>query len=151
MKIAVVTPKLLVGPAPFDVEDYQQLKSVGVTVILSLQSPEDLEGRTMADVAAAAQSVSIVFHNIPITDFDSLDLRWRLPKCIKVLNQLMSDGHTVYVHCTAGVMRSPTVAAAYLHCTEHWPLEAALERLHEVRNCTPLGDVIRHMQEFRTE
>ncbi len=149
MKVAIVIPKLLVGPAPIDVEDYQQLTSLGVTAILSLQSPEDLQGRKMADVAARAQSASIAFHNVPITDFDSLDLMWRLPKSVKIVSELIGDGHTVYLHCTAGVSRSPTVAAAYLHWAEHWPLQTAIERLHEVRECCPNGILIQQMQEAK--
>ncbi|MGH9496760.1 MAG: dual specificity protein phosphatase family protein, partial [Candidatus Sulfotelmatobacter sp.] len=49
-----------------------------------------------------------------------------------------------YVHCTAGISRSPTVVAAYLHWRLKWPLERALAALKEARECTPNELVILH-------
>jgi protein-tyrosine phosphatase len=77
-----------------------------------------------------------------VTDFDSLDLKRQLPVCVMVLDELVSAGYRVYVHCTAGVTRSPTVIAAYLHWKLHWPLEEGAES--SARRW--LGDVIRRCQ-----
>jgi len=38
-----------------------------------------------------------------------------LPDSVAVLERMLKQGHSVYVHCSAGVNRSPTVVAAYLH------------------------------------
>jgi len=143
MVISTVTSHLMVGPCPRDREDFDQLKTNSITAILSLQSLEDLGERTPAEVESAVRSARMEFRNVPITDFDSLDLKFKLPGCVRALNELIQAGHRVYVHCTAGVTRSPTVIAAYLHWELGWPLEKALDRLCEVRNCSPLGDVIR--------
>lgn len=143
MVITTVTPNLLVGPAPYDTEEYEQLKAACVTAILSLQTEEDLGERTLADVHANAEKAGFVFRNVPITDFDLLALKLWLPRCVQVLDQLVFAGHRVYVHCTAGVTRSPTVIAAYLHWKLDWPLDRALNHLHDLRDCCPQGEVIR--------
>jgi len=146
MNIACVTPNLLVGPAPCDAEEYEKLKAEHVTAILSLQSEEDLGDRTPADVKKAAEAANLVFRNVRVIDFDALDLKRQLPLCVMVLDELVAAGHRVYVHCTAGVTRSPTVIAAYLHWKFNWPPEKALNHLHDIRNCSPLRDVIRRCQ-----
>lgn len=46
-------------------------------------------------------------------DFDPVDLQEKLPKCVLALDQLLATGHSVYLHCTEGAGRSPTVAIAY--------------------------------------
>ena len=67
MEITCVAPSLLVGPAPYDADEYEQLKAESVTAILSLQTEEDLGDRTPAEAAC------FVFRNVPVTDFDALD------------------------------------------------------------------------------
>jgi protein-tyrosine phosphatase len=143
MDITRVTPNLLVGPAPYDAEEYEELKAKEVTAILSLQTRGDLGDRTPADVRNAAESMDLIFRNVPVTDFDALDLKRQLPACVMALDELVAAGYRVYVHCTAGVTRSPTVIAAYLQWKLNWPLEKALNHLENIRNCCPQGDTIR--------
>ena len=143
MDCARITPKLLVGPCPHNPEDFDYLKSQSVTAILSLLTAEDLEGLEVA-AEAEASSRSMVYRNVPVIDFDDLDLTQKLPACVEALDDLLKDGHKVYVHCTAGVTRSPTVVAAYLHWRLPWSLEEALDRLQILRRCNPRGDLIQH-------
>ncbi len=144
--ITIVTPNLLVGPAPQDDDEYEQLKAARVTAVLSLQTVEDLGERTPEDVRSDAETAGFVFRNVPVNDFDLFELKRRLPQCVKVLDQLVVAGHRVYVHCTAGVTRSPTVIAAHLHWRLGWPVETALNYLHDLRDCCPQGDLIRRIE-----
>jgi hypothetical protein len=66
-----------------------------------------------------------------------------LPNCVATVERILATGNTLYLHCTAGVNRSPTVAVAYLHKCLQWPLERALEHIRGCRNCCPDADVIR--------
>jgi len=84
----------------------------------------------------------MAYRNVPVTDFDSANLRRKLPECVVALNQMLHAGHSVYVHCTAGVSRSPTVVAAYLHWCLDWPLEEAVSHLKGIRACTPNWEAI---------
>jgi protein-tyrosine phosphatase len=59
--------------------------------------------------------VGLAFESVPVKDFSNADPQLRLPKCVAALAHLLGQGHSVYVHCTARVSRSPSVVAAYLH------------------------------------
>lgn len=47
-------------------------------------------------------------------DFDPHSLRNFLPRMVAVIEHNVSEGRTVYVHCTAGLGRAPASAIAYL-------------------------------------
>jgi dienelactone hydrolase len=143
MKCDCVIPRLFVGPAPLDNNDFQQLKALNVTAVLSLQTEEDGQEGAIESERSAAVEAGISFTNLPVTDHDRLDLLWKLPKCVAAVERILAAGDTLYLHCTAGVNRSPTVAVAYLHECLQWPLEQALEHIRGCRICSPDADVIR--------
>jgi len=120
------TSSLLVGSYPLDRKEIEELRSAGFTAILSLQTDEDLGERGIEWERKAALAANLTFRSLPVRDFDAADLQEKLPSCVVLLDTMLQAGHTVYVHCTAGQGRSPTVAAAYLHWCLAWPLERAL-------------------------
>ena len=61
---------------------------------------------------------------------------------MSVLERMLKQRHIVYVHCTAGVNRSPTVVAAYMHWCLELELLQALTHLHTCRDCLPDVDAI---------
>jgi protein-tyrosine phosphatase len=140
---------LFVGPSPWDQEDFEHLRSEGITAILSLQTVEDVGERGIESEETAAKSANLRFHNVPVADFDLFDLARQLPACVTELKRLLNDGQTVYLHCTAGVNRSPTVAVAYLYWCLGWPLEQAVTRVRKTRECCPLPEVICRAQWYR--
>ena len=119
------------------------MRSVGITAILSLQTEEDLGERGTAWEEKAALAANVAFQNVPVKDFDIADLQRKLPKCVVILDRMLKAGHTVYLHCTGGVNRSPTVAVAYLHWCLAWSLERAVARVREARDCSPNLEAIR--------
>jgi|GEM_PF-185490 len=143
MKCDRVIQHLFVGSAPLTDDDFQQLTALNVTAILSLQTDEDGQETAIESERSAAVEAGISFTNLPVTDFDRLELLWKLPECVATVERILTAGDILYLHCTAGVNRSPTVAAAYLHGCLHWPLEQALEHVRGCRNCRPDADVIR--------
>ncbi len=136
-------PNLFVGPDPRALSDFEALREMKITAILSLQTAADLRDRGRGWEERSAWAAQLVFRNVPVKDFDSADLQRKLPDCVSALDGMLKAGHSVYVHCTAGVSRSPTVVAAYLHWRMAWPLEKALDQLKKTRNCSPNGEVIR--------
>jgi len=142
MNCAQITPKIFVGPAPCDHDDFQSLKAKSVTAILSLLTQDDADELGMASEDVLANAADLAFRNVPVTDFDDLDLKRKLPACVAALDDLLKEGHIVFVHCTAGVTRSPTVVVAYLHWRLQWSLDDALNHLQEARSCCPRGDLI---------
>ena len=141
MDFSYIAPKLWVGVNPLEAADLEKLKSRGIDAILSLQSAEDVNDPGWEK--SAAQSAGMAFQNIPVIDFDTADLKEQLPRCVKMLDEMIRGGRTVYVHCTAGVSRSPTVVAAYLHWRQDWPLQKAIECLKDARDCYPHETAIR--------
>jgi protein-tyrosine phosphatase len=138
-----ISPNLYVGPDLDDDKDFAKLKSLRITAVLSLQTGEDLRQGGIERERKAATKASLTFRNVPVEDFDPTDLQRRLPDCVTALDRLLKAGHTVYLHCTAGVTRSPTVAVAYLHWCQGWQLERALAHVRTARDCSPNGEAIR--------
>lgn len=143
MRIGIVTPQLVLGPAPLDEDDFRQLMEAKVTAVLSLETEEDV-GEGGESERGLAEACGMKFVGVPVTDFDRLELIKKLPECVNALERLIAGGDVAYLHCTAGVNRSPTVAVAYLHWKLGWELEKALEHVQECRNCVPDGEAIRN-------
>lgn len=70
-------------------------------------------------------------------------LREKLLQCVDTLGHLLTAGHTVYLHCTSGIGRSPTVAIGYLHCYLGWEMDAAVRYMKQVRQCSPHLEALR--------
>jgi len=60
---------------------------------------------------------------LPVVDDEPPSLE-QLSEGIRFLDQVMAAGGSVYVHCSAGVGRAPTMAAAYLVSIGMTPAEA---------------------------
>jgi protein-tyrosine phosphatase len=145
----LILPNLFVGPAPTDDDDFRELKELNITAILSLQTEEDDSAGAIENERNTAIAIGMTFTNLPVTDFDRLELARKLPECVKTVEGLLAHVDTLYLHCTAGVNRSPTVAAAYLHWSLRWPLEKALEHIETCRKCCPDEVAIRHASHMR--
>lgn len=149
MNFGCVLPNLFVGSSPVDDDDFRQLKALNITAILSLQTQDDDRAGAIENERVTAGAIGMGFVNLGVTDFDRLELVQKLPDCVKAVEKLIAGGDSVYLHCTAGVNRSPTVAAAYLHWCLQWPLEQALEHIQDCRNCCPDEDVIQRATDLR--
>ncbi|MGB9606681.1 MAG: dual specificity protein phosphatase family protein, partial [Bryobacteraceae bacterium] len=73
----------------------------------------------------------------PVRDFDPENLAERLPDCARALDALVAAGHKVYLHCTAGVNRSPSVAIAWLVWKRGMSLREAYALVKQRRYCEP--------------
>jgi protein-tyrosine phosphatase len=141
-----IQPWLLVGAFLESADDVKILQQrEGVTAVLNLQTDEDFEEVSFFDehpeVLYADTGVKVC--RIPVRDFDESQLQQRLPECVAALRRLLDKGHTVYLHCTAGVNRSPTVAIAYLHWCLGWELDTAVAYVEKRRSCSPKVEAIR--------
>jgi protein-tyrosine phosphatase len=146
MSTAQILPELFLGPCPRGIEDIDQLKrAFAITAVLNLQTDEDMmEDRIVWPAHAAHyQAAGIEAVRMPIRDFDPDDLCAKLPAGVRALERLLASGHVMYLHCTAGQSRSPTVAIAYLHWCRGMELEEAVAHVRERRWCWPEVDAIR--------
>jgi protein-tyrosine phosphatase len=133
--VAQVRPNLFVGNAPQREEDSSALVAHGVSAVLCLQTDDDLaqSGLRWAQVEEWHIRHGLVTSRVPILDFSSDAVVAQMDETLAALGTLLDDGHVVYLHCSAGINRSPTIAIAYLVRTEGLSVAAALEAVRAVR------------------
>lgn len=137
--------ELAVGSYPHAPEHMMSLaREHGVTAVLCLQSDEDLASRGIqwSVLWQFYLRLGIEVTRVPITDFDKDDLLHNLDAAVAALADGLSAGGKVYVHCSAGLNRSPTVIIAYLVRHRGMSLEDALEWVTSRHRCVPYPDVL---------
>jgi protein-tyrosine phosphatase len=130
--------------------DVKQLWRMGITTVISLQSDQDIKGCGIntKKLLKALTEADMEFLRVPVPDFNEEALGVELPVCIKELETALAQGWAkVYLHCTAGVNRSPTVAAAYLMKSRGWTAQHAYDYLTEKRNCKPYLKILQNYEE----
>lgn len=141
-----ILPQLFVGSHPRRAADVDRLRQeAGVTAVLNLQTDEDFQRWNVnwKQLLDHYKACGIEAYRVPIRDFDAAELEARLPEAVRELDRLLASGHTVYLHCTAGSGRSPSVAIAYLVSRRGWDVDQAVSDLVERRSCSPNVEVIR--------
>jgi len=145
MDYHLILPKLYVGSYPGRADDIKLLKQqAGVTAVLNLQTDDDMRHFKLDwdSLLGHYRNSAIDVRRVPVRDFDPDDLEVRLPGCVSILNELMQSSQTVYLHCSAGTGRSPTVAIAYLFWCCDWDLDRAITHVTQCRPCSPSIEVI---------
>ncbi|EOY18911.1 Dual specificity protein phosphatase family protein isoform 5 [Theobroma cacao] len=129
MNYNFIRPDLIVGSCLQAPEDVDKLRKVGVKTIFCLQQDPDLEyfGVDIGAIQDYAKKCSDIEHiRAQIRDFDSFDLRMRLPAVVsKLYKAINQNGGVTYVHCTAGLGRAPAVAMAYMFWVQGYKLSEA--------------------------
>lgn len=62
------------------------------------------------------KTYDIVMRNFEIFDMDPIDFEKKANKAVSILKSLINKHELVYVHCTAGIGRAPSVVVLYLSC-----------------------------------
>lgn len=147
-----ILPKLYVGSYP-RVGDIDKLNRHGITAVLNVQSDEDLEylGLDWSEMRARYFALGMEVRRVPIIDFNDDDLRDKLPEAVQALNELVDEKHDVFVHCNAGVNRSPSVVIAWLSWKQGWSLDNAERHVIGCHPCAPVMDVVRRAGRERQE
>lgn len=102
-------------------------------------------GVDLQELQARCAERSVLLERHPFPDFSGEGLRAGLPAAVSALDALLEAGHCVYLHCTAGMGRSPGVAIAYLYWLRgHASLDSAYTALTDIRPCGPNKDAIRN-------
>ena len=133
---AMVQDHLLIGRCPYDQDEVEAIKTqIGATAILSLQHDECLM-RLNIDYARHeqhGQNIGLVMKRCPLIDHDLHHQQLELPRAVNTSQELLQAGHQVYVHCTLGINRAPTVVLAYLTVIEGMSVENAIRQIRKVR------------------
>lgn len=141
-----ILDSMIVGSQPQTEDDIDRLyHEGGVRAILNLQQDKDIEywEIDLSSVTKRCDELGIRYMRNPARDFDPNSLRNELPKAVCLLEWAISQGKTVYVHCTAGLGRAPAVAIAYLFWFHEMNLDDAYKFLTSKRPCGPKKEAIR--------
>lgn len=136
---------LWVGAALNTPEDFAFLANLGITDILTLQTVEESKTyglRPEVEFSLALRN-RINLHRIEIEDFSFRDLVNALPKAVELLEKIRKQGKSVYVHCAAGLERSPTVIAGYLVKTKGLSPEEACKYVRNRHPSNPSVEAIK--------
>lgn len=131
-----VTPEIVIGSCPMTPDDLRTIaRSARVSAVFSLQHNDCLTwwGIDEARMRRAGSGQGLVMARCSIRDFDVADMRRCLPRAVTELAALRAQGHRTYVHCTAGLGRSPLTVLAYLVLVEGHSPERAIRLIHAAR------------------
>ena len=119
--------KIYIGPYPQSESDFKIISESGINSILNVQSDKDLIFRQINHQLQLkqAQSYGLKINRYPIEDFNQEDLAEKLKGAGDLLNKLLQEGNTVYVHCTAGMSRAAATVIIYLVLYENYSVEDA--------------------------
>ena len=104
----VLVDELMVGSAPLEISNFIELKKEGIKSVLSLCSAKEVVIPEEINNFFVCESFVLPDHTYkrePQTD--------EINKILQILEDLINKG-PVYVHCFAGVERSPLVCMAWL-------------------------------------
>ncbi|HYQ71834.1 MAG TPA: dual specificity protein phosphatase family protein [Gammaproteobacteria bacterium] len=127
-----VTKDIVIGTCPMTPDDLIRIqKEARVTALLSLQHDDCLTywGIDYFQMQKKAAQIGLTLARLQIRDFDIADMRRRLPSAISSLAVLQASGHRTYVHCTAGLGRSPLVVLSYLILVDDYDPEEAISMI----------------------
>ncbi len=131
----LIQARVYVGSGPTTEEDVARLKQMNITVVISLQTDEDLVSRETdwEQLLNWYEESEIDARRFPINDFDEDDMSKRIGEPIKLLNDFLTDSQRVYIHCNTGICRAPAVVLGYLIHYEAMSLQAAMRQIQIAR------------------
>jgi atypical dual specificity phosphatase len=135
-----ILPNLYVGTVPKTFDDVDRLiREAEVSAVINLQTDDDFEWYQVdwPKIQLYYQKKNIEAVRKPVQDFQLEDLRDKLPECAKTVEEFARQGHIIYLHCTAGINRSPTVAIGYLYSCLGYDMETAIRTVKNSRLCDP--------------
>ena len=141
---------IYIGPYPQTEQDFDSMHKSGINTVLNVQTDKDLESRQL-DINILkkyANKYDIKIERYPIEDFNPEELYQKLKGAGDLLNNLLIEGKNVYVHCTAGISRGPSVVIIYLVLYHNYSFKDAVALCKKYRpktspNYEVIKDVIR--------
>ncbi len=135
---------LAVGSYPHAPEHVLMLREHGVRAVVCLQSDEDLARRGLHWPVMWQLYVSqkVRVKRVPIQDFEPRDLERHLDDAVSAIASAVDAGRKTYVHCNAGLNRSPSAVIAYVASARGLSIAAATRWLADRHECAPYPDVL---------
>ncbi len=131
----ILMNQLAVGPIPLSKERQDLLIDSGIRSILTVCSESD--GKLPEDLLAKVR-----WHRVALPDSHSSErmTETQLAEAITVAQELLQDTAPLYIHCVAGMERSPSVCVAYLCKYKGMQLWEALNWVKQANSPTNILD-----------
>lgn len=144
MKYTEVVDTIYVGSSPLSPKDIKALRKIGITAVMNLQTDADILYWRIdwEKMNRAYQKSNIEVYRYPIRDFDKDILAEKLNGGITLLDEILAKRHKVYLHCNAGLNRSPTMAIAFLVKKRNMNISEAASLIMSRYYCEPYLDII---------
>jgi hypothetical protein len=75
---------------------------------------------------------NIVYMHVPFPDGEDIPPR-QFAECIAFMKFCYENGHKIFVHCAAGMSRSPSILASFMHYIKLFEFDAGLEHIRSIR------------------
>ncbi len=140
----IIPQRLWVGSYPQEA-DLMRFRQMDITSVVSLQDETDIthRGISLEKLGRAYAEAGIEFRQAPVHDFDKAELLAKLPCCVAVIEAALAPRSArVYLHCTMGMNRAPTAAAAYMIRALGMTASQAYDHIVSRRYCQPYLDVL---------
>jgi hypothetical protein len=131
-----ITPRILIGTCPMTTADLDRIGAEsGVSAVLSVRHDDCLAYWSIDcdQMRTFGESLGLRMARSPMRDFDIPDQRRNLARAVRTLGDLQSSGHCTYVHCTAGLGRTPLTVLSYLIWVEGQSPDEAIGLIHRGR------------------
>jgi predicted protein tyrosine phosphatase len=139
----VIPGKLAVGGLP-RAEDHLRLATANIRVVLSLCA--EIEGCLPETITRDFSCLRLI---LPDQYYTTQLKGHQLAKAVEIVHQSLEHQLPVYVHCLAGIERSPTVCIAYLCLYQNLELWEALNWVKQVHpSAMPNESQLRALREF---
>lgn len=135
--------RLAVGSLPAD-DHLAGIVRAGFNGLLCLQQEAELQalGVDWAERTRRLEALGVRALRVEIEDFVPDALLLRLDDALRALVELHREGRSVYVHCHAGLNRSPSVCIASLMQAKHWSVREAWRYVEKRHRCMPYEEVL---------
>src|SRR5215469_1328091 len=128
MDYAQILSGLFVGSHPKSIADIELLrKQSGIAAVLNLQTDEDMQSVNLdwQPLEAFYRACGIDLLRLPVKE-EQIELRSKLPECVRTLAKMMKDGRTGYLHWSLG-----------------WEFDVAVSHVKRARQCSPHLEALR--------
>ena len=129
----ILINKLALGSLPRELNDFEKLHEKGIKSIMSLCSKE--ETNISKEIIQEIKKFEIIQYPLPDHRYNKLPSTNEVNEAIEILNNLIKKG-PVFIHCYAGLERSPLICMAWLIKYKKLKIFESLQYMMEVNKGT---------------
>ncbi|KAH3855182.1 dual specificity protein phosphatase 3-like [Dreissena polymorpha] len=123
--------------------DNEHLNKIGITHIINCSQGKG-SSETNTD-SMFYQPAGIKFHGIKAQDSPTFNMTIFYKEAVEFMDKALKSGGKVFVHCSKGVSRSPTIVIAYLMMKCNMDLMSAMRTIRPKRKIHPNDGFIRQL------